>query len=80
MQEGILPCTFTNKNETLNPEYSVIRKELVVPITYIPLDHGGSLTSSTDSRALRSADETSFKRGAGGLGVYAKLFETGKTT
>lgn len=35
-------------------------------MTYIPSNHGGSLTSSTENKLLSSEEETNFMRGAEG--------------
>lgn len=47
-------------------------------ITYIPSNHGGSLTSSIGKRTFNSGEDTSFKRGAEGADTY--FLPTGNIT
>lgn len=72
----------------LSTNFSVSRKNwetemhlvsyIRMALTYIPSNHGGSLKSSMENRALSSEEETNFKRGADG--VFENFLATGNIT
>lgn len=59
-------------------EYTRVEAKIDIWLTYIPSNHGGSLTSSIENRVFNSEVETNFNRGGEGVETY--FFPTGNTT